>query len=255
MSGRLGHSDETSDGETARALREIFERASPHHLTVADLTSAVLRMAVVSAALGPGQRIPEYAVAEALGISRVPVRSALLRLEAEGLVDRRPHRGATVAILTPEEIRDLYEARIVLEMHAIGRTVAAMTPDRLAKLEELAASLDDRGSKDSFLETREAFYRTLYAAGANEVMVDLIMRLRGQMGRYWTLQRVVHNGESPHVRLLAFVRRGDADGACQWLDHHLRQVAELRALSSPQEMATQLDAPETGRIDRSISGS
>jgi DNA-binding GntR family transcriptional regulator len=255
MSGRLGHSDETSDGKTARALREIFERASPHHLTVADLTSAVLRMAVVSAALGPGQRIPEYAVAEALGISRVPVRSALLRLEAEGLVDRRPHRGATVAILRPEEIHDLYEARIVLEMHAIGRAIAAMTPDRMARLDELAVRLDDEASTDIFLETREAFYRTLYAAGANEVMVDLIMRLRGQMGRNWTRQRVVHSGESAHLRLLGFVRRRDADGARRWLEHHLRQVAELRTLPVPATHEHEARSSGGRSIDRSISGS
>jgi DNA-binding GntR family transcriptional regulator len=200
---------------------------------VADLTSAVLRTAIVSAALEPGERIPQDAVAEALGISRVPVRSALLRLEVEGLIDRRPHGGATVATLSPAEIHDLYEARIVLEMHAIGRAIAAMTPGRLARLEAMAASLDDEAVADTFLETREAFYRTLYAAGPNEVMVDLIMRLRGQMGRYWTRQRVVHSGESAHVRLLEFVRRRDAGGARRWLDEHLRRVAELRALPAP----------------------
>ena len=235
MRERLDPSDETSDGNTARVLRAIFERASPHHVTVADLTSAVLRAAIVSAALVPGERIHQDAVAEALGISRVPVRSALLRLEAEGLVDRRPNGGATVAILSPEEIRDLYEARVVLEVHAVGQAIAALTPDRLARLEELAASLDDEALADTFLEAQEAFYRTLYAAGPNEVLVNLIMRMRGQMGRCWTGRRVVHSGESAHVRLLGFVRRRDADGARRWLEEHLRQVAELRSLPAPAD--------------------
>jgi DNA-binding GntR family transcriptional regulator len=233
MNERLEPIDQTPGDSAARVLREIFERASPRHLTMADLTSAVLRTAIVSAAIGPGERINQDVVAGALGISRVPVRSALLRLEAEGLVERQPHRGATVAVLSSEEIRDLYEARIVLEMNAVRRAIAAMTADRLATLEQLAAALDDEASTESFLEAREDFYRTLYGAGANHVMVGLIMRLRGQMGRYWARQRVVHSGQSAHVRLLDFVRRRDADGACRSLEEHLRRVADLRALPAP----------------------
>jgi DNA-binding GntR family transcriptional regulator len=230
MNQRIDDIDDGMDGDTAHALRTILEGTPAHHTTVGDLTCAVLRQAILSGVLAPGERIQQDAVAEALGVSRVPVRSALLQLEAEGLVNRRPHHGATVASLGPREIHDLYEARIVLELHAVRRAIAAMTPGRLARLEELAARLDREVSGDGFLETRAAFYRTLYAAGDNEVMVDTIMRLRSQVGRYWLRRRVVHSEQPAHARLLDFVRRRDADGACRWLDEHLREVADLRAL-------------------------
>lgn len=229
-------------GSAAADLRAILDKTSARYTTIGDLTYAVLRHAILTGVLGPGQRLHQDALAEALGVSRVPVRSALLQLEADGLVDRQRHRGATVARLRPDEVRDIYEARIVLETHAVRKAIEAMTPDRLARLEELGARLDAEQSGEGFVDTRSAFYRTLYGAGGNQVTVDVIERLRSYVGRYWLRRRVVHSSEPAHGRLLDYVRRRDADGACRWLEEHLKQVAERRAL--PAEPGTDIAEPE-----------
>lgn len=118
-----------------------------------------------------------------------------------------------------------------------------MTPDRMARLEELASRLDAEHPGEGFLEARSDFYRTLYGAGGNEVIVDIIERLRGNVGRYWLRQRVVHSTEPPHGRLLDYIRRRQPEEACRWLERHLRQVAERRAL--PAQPDAESEGPET----------
>jgi DNA-binding GntR family transcriptional regulator len=215
---------------SADALQDILKKASVHYMTVGDLTYSVLRQAILSGVLMPGQQLRQDALAEALGVSRIPVRSALLQLESDGLIEVRPHRGAIVATLSPEQIHHIYEARIVLECYALGRAIERMTPERLAHLEGLAEELDSAEPGEGFVEARFAFYRELYLANGNPVIVNLIERLRNDVGRYWLGHRVAHGHEPEHARLLGYVRRRDAAGATRWLSAHLKQVAEQLAL-------------------------
>lgn len=219
-------------------LRQILQEASIHYTTVGDLAYSVLRRAILSGVLMPGQLLRQDALAESLGVSRIPVRSALLQLESDGLIEMRPHRGAVVASLSPDKIRHIYEARVVLECYALERSIASMTPERLARLEELASKLDAAAPGEAFVEARLAFYRELYTAGGNQVISNLIERLRNDVGRYWLGRRVVHGHEPEHARLLGYIRRRDADGATAWLSKHLNQVAhELVLLVSDAEAA------------------
>jgi DNA-binding GntR family transcriptional regulator len=218
-----------SDGE---GLKGIVERTSVHYTTVGDLTYSVLRQAILSGVLKPGELLRQDGLAVALGVSRIPVRSALMQLESDGLIEMRPHRGASVSTRTAEQITQIYEARVVLECHALERSIATMTPERLATLRDLAAELDRAEPGEPFVEARLAFYRALYQAGDNQVVVALIERLRNDVGRYWLGRRVAHGHEPEHARLLAYVERGDAEGAVRWLSRHLAQVAgELASLT------------------------
>src|SRR6187200_1050639 len=82
-----------------------------------SLASTKLRDLILSGAFPPGARLLQESLAERLGVSRMPIRQALLALEREGLVKTDPWRGSIVAPLDPDAIRDMYEVRGILERH------------------------------------------------------------------------------------------------------------------------------------------
>lgn len=215
--------------DSANGLQEILKKSAVHYTTVGELTYSVLRQAILRGVLEPGRQLRQDALAEALGVSRLPIRSALLQLEADGLIKMRPHRGATVASHTPREIRNVYEARIVLETYLLTKAIETMTPDRLAALEAAEAKLDSVAPGDEFLQARLEFYELLYGAAGNPLIVSMIERLRADVGRYLLSQRVVHDHEREHARLLDFVRSGDSASAADWIEHHLNEVASRLA--------------------------
>lgn len=231
--------NELRHADGADGLQEILKKSAVHYTTVGELTYSVLRQAILKGVLEPGRQLRQDALADALGVSRLPIRSALLQLEADGLIKMRPHRGATVATLTPLEIRNMYEARIVLETYLLTRAIETMTPDRLAALEAAEAKLDSVAPGDEFLQARIEFYELLYGAAGNPLIVTMIERLRSDVGRYLLSQRVVHDHEAEHAKLLAYVRNRDAAGASSWLEHHLTEVASrLVALVDQGETAS-----------------
>jgi DNA-binding GntR family transcriptional regulator len=194
---------------------------------VGDLAYSVLRQGILSGVLEPGTHLRQDALAESLGISRIPVRSALIQLEADGLIDFRPHRGAIVTRLTPEQVGEIYELRILLETHALRKAMASMTPERMRRLRQLAERVDEHESGDDYLESRIAFYAELYDSAGNPLLAGLIERLRADVGRFWLRKRLVGRSHEPgHSRLLELVAAGDADGAAAWLQAHLSEVAD-----------------------------
>ena len=94
----------------------------------------LIREAIVDGRLHPGQRLKEEELARELGISRTPVREALLMLQAEGLVDAAPNRGATVRSHSAEDLDDLYQLRALLEGHAARRAALRLAEDGIASL-------------------------------------------------------------------------------------------------------------------------
>lgn len=106
-----------------------------------------LREEIRSGRLPPGARLTETEIAERLAISRTPVREAIRRLEAEGLVDHQPRTGATVRKLDYPEIMELYEMRVVLEATAARLAARAASPMEIEELTainaEMAEAMDD----------------------------------------------------------------------------------------------------------------
>ena len=89
-------------------------------VSVADHVERALRARILAGALEPGARLHQEGLSEELGVSRTPLREALGRLAADGLVDVLPNRGARVADVRPEDMRAAYEARLVIEPAAAG---------------------------------------------------------------------------------------------------------------------------------------
>lgn len=218
-------------------LQKVASNLGVAYRTVGDLAYATLHGAIVTGVLAPGERLHQEDLARSLGISREPVRSAILQLASDGLVDVHAHRGATVSSLSVQEIREIYELRTLLESHAIRNGVAGMTTERLALLERLATKLDRAKRSPSSVRLRTEFYDVLYDRERHPVVVGLIDRLRTDVGRYWMRRRVISEQEHGHRPLLEFARSGDVSGAAAWLRKHFAQVAdELVSVIAAEEV-------------------
>jgi DNA-binding GntR family transcriptional regulator len=107
-----------------------------NHRPLGDRVFDQLRDAVIDGRLKPGQWLRQEALAQEMGISQMPVRDALRRLEAEGLAERIPYKGVRVVEFSPEDIVDMFTVRLVLESLAVRYATPLITAHQLEQLEE-----------------------------------------------------------------------------------------------------------------------
>ncbi|WP_246868571.1 GntR family transcriptional regulator [Saccharopolyspora sp. ASAGF58] len=174
-----------------------------------------------------GDLLSEGEVANALQMSRTPVREAFLRLQTEGFLRLYPKRGALVVPVTPTEARAVVEARLALETFAIeklamqGRDAMAAVGEQLAAHPACdAAELSDAGMH----EADRAFHATLVAAAGNPVVADLYNALRDKQMRITATARthaVRPRITQQHAHLASAIRDGDPELAKARLRKHL----------------------------------
>jgi DNA-binding GntR family transcriptional regulator len=124
-------------------------------------------------------------IARALGTSRMPVRGAIRRLDTEGLVTLRPHRGAVVTSMTPEDVLELFEMRAVLEGLAIRLAQPGLDEKAIEDLEELLPRMDRvRGEPKLWLERHDEFHDSLCRRSGRARLVAEIARLRSTVRPY-----------------------------------------------------------------------
>ncbi|GGE05753.1 HTH-type transcriptional repressor RspR [Aureimonas endophytica] len=198
-----------------------------------------LRRAIITLAMLPSEALSEKELSLQLGVSRTPVREALIRLADEGLIDILPQRGSFVA---PIRLRDVEEAQFIRE--ALERAIVK----RLAKdcpapvLAELSANLSRqedavaRRDLDLFLELDEAFHRSLCEGAGLSRSWRLIQTVKLQMDRvrYFSLPEPGHLESllAQHRGILAAIRTGDAERAEESMGIHLQEVLRtVRKLS------------------------
>ncbi|WP_166352848.1 GntR family transcriptional regulator [Phytoactinopolyspora limicola] len=207
------------------SFQEIVQRTARHHQTVGDMVYAAIKEGILTGAFAPGERLRQRDLAADLGVSRIPVRSALMQLEAEGLVELLPYRGALVRTLTVEQVREIYQLRTLLESYGLRQSAGRMTSARAERLLELGEALDAKPAGGEFVADRVAFYRELYAADENPLLVNMIEELRGYVGRYLLSLRVDHQ-HGGHRRLAELVAKGDIEAAEEHLRAHLEAVSK-----------------------------
>lgn len=214
------------DDSGAVTLEQLVESSVEYARTVEERAAHVIRNAIAYGILRPGERLPQDRLAGLLNVSRMPIRAALRQLESEGLVELHAHRGAVVRALSPEEISDLYEMRILVETFALRKTVRAIEDADLQRLEASASALEDAPDHETWMQLRQDFYRALYSIGNTPRVVSTIMQFRAEVSRY------TRNLEDPrsqtHLALLERIRLRDPDLAAAWLEAHLRLVAQTR---------------------------
>lgn len=165
--------------------------------------------------LEPGQTITEAGLSKTLGVSRTPVREALLQLEAEGVLQSTPARGFTVRELSTQEAAELYPILSTLEALAVRTTPDPIDVKRLNEIDAQLAAADDPIERWK-LDT--AFHETMIAACPNQSLRALITRLRVTMSRYEIeymrkLGEWQHTYGTRHTPIIDALATGDIDRA------------------------------------------
>lgn len=119
----------------------VLGKAAPK-TSLPEFVYLELRKAILNGVFAPGEVLRQQEVAEKLGVSRSPLREALPRLEAEGMVVLRPHRGYAVVELHPDEIREVFELRILLECEIAKKAIQNRKEADIAKVYEIASFMN-----------------------------------------------------------------------------------------------------------------
>jgi DNA-binding GntR family transcriptional regulator len=153
--------------------------------TLAEAAAQAIRASILDGRLKPGERIGQEAIAAELGISRIPVREALSRLEAEGLVAIRPHSGARVVLLDFEECVEIYKMREQIEPLALSESAVHLSDEQIERVAALAdrlpALLDDHGA---WLDGDRQFHLAGYVGAPGTRVVRLIVDYWNSTQRY-----------------------------------------------------------------------
>jgi DNA-binding GntR family transcriptional regulator len=211
------------------------ETASPvENLTLWQRVYTRLREEILSGALEPGTELQEVALSENLGVSRGPIREAIGRLAAEGLVTVRPRRSAVVRALSTEEFLEAYQVREALEVMAVRLAVPRLTDDDLTALEEYVdemSSCADRGDTQGFFEANTGFHGAFFDMSGNCMLRDLYSGICSQIDRYrlrsLELRGNVERSIAEHKAILRAARAGDVERAVHLVSEHIR-VPQIR---------------------------
>lgn len=208
-----------------------------------------------------GQRISEQALAEEIGISRTPVRSAIRQLESEGLLDQVPRFGTIVKKLDHRELSELYDMRVALE--GFGAEVAAgcITPEDIGLLTTLcgqmqvdveeqrsARTIDDPETVGRFVDADMQFHLIILRATGNRRLMKSVAgsRMLSQWGGFARKQqdsRLLAGAWNQHLQILNGLKQGDAEQARQQMVDHIR-FSKTLALTLFDRLQAEGDAAE-----------
>ena len=171
-----------------------------------------LQHAILEGVLRPGERLRAEALAQRFGTSRTPVREALLQLEAQGLVEVEPNRGAVVRAFDSADLLDLYELRALLEPAAAARAATRIGDDEIAQLKALT---DDDAPPERQMASNEQFHRIIVEA-ARSPRLTAAMRAASGIPRtfrsvFWHDERQREESLMCHRRLVAAFRTRDEE--------------------------------------------
>ena len=209
------------------------------YLPLRDVVFQTLRRAIITGEFAPGERLMEISLANQLGVSRTPVREAIRKLELEGLVTMIPRKGAQVAKITEENLRDVIEIRITLEEFAASIACQRIDEEHKQEMREMydqfKKAVEDHADLLELVEKDEQFHDSIVHAAKNKRLISIINSLREQFYRY----RLEYLKDSSthadlieeHASLMDAIFQHDEERAKNLLRHHLRhqQEAILRA--------------------------
>lgn len=223
--------------------------------TVTGLTRDAIRDRILRGGYPAGEPLRQDAIAEQLGVSRIPVREALRLLEAEGLVTFNPHRGAVVSTLSLAEIEELYELRAQIETDLLLRAMPHISDEQIARAEEVLDTYDaslTRGQVAGWGGLNWKFHSTLYAPANRPVTMGIVHRLHQHTDRYSRMQLALTHGEqraiTEHRQITAAIRRRNHKRATALLRRHILGAGRaLLAFLNAQHRDATGNAPPPAR--------
>ena len=211
----------------------------PDARTLSEQVADELREAIQSGRYLPGDRLVERKLAAELGISHIPVREALTRLEEEGLVERLPRRGARVALLTQRSLEEVSTLRVVLEQLVVKRVQALWTAEAGVRLQAIVDRMTDAakaGDLQALHDCDHEFHEELWRLADHQLLLEVVAQLRGRTNHFFRAaaaslapEEVLEHAAS-HQRLLDVIAGGDQAAAARAMKQHVetatRRIAD-----------------------------
>lgn len=202
-------------GESGVASQRIAER---------------LRSEILHGELKPGQRIRQEIIAERFGASRLPVREALRMLESDGLVTLVANTGAWVSKLSMRECSELYRIRERLEPLLLAESIPHLTEETIARLQELAVSMEAAADVETFLRLDREFHLLSFSAADTSLLGDFVRRLWNTTQHYRRAFALLVDSPGSaaihheHHLLVDSITRGDIEEAERVQYGHIRRT-------------------------------
>jgi DNA-binding GntR family transcriptional regulator len=223
---------------TAAAPLAAPVRKSARHRTVAAAVAEALRRRILDGSFPAGAQLRQDALAEEFGVSRIPIREALVQIEAEGLVRILPHRGAVVAALSADEIDEVFALRAELEPVLLLRSAPLLTDadyDELRRLRDAYSDDLSAGRIAGWGAHNTRFHLALYQHAGRPRTLALVANLLQECDRHTrlhlSLPGTVARARTDHAALLDLCAAGHAAAAATLLRAHVETAAAaLRAL-------------------------
>ena len=202
--------------------------------SAANAVAEHLRRQIDLGRLPSGARLVERSVARDLGVSHIPVREALARLEDEGLIERLPRRGARVAALTARSLEETSSLRSLLERFVVERVQERWEPEAHARLSTIVDEMErasQLGDVDRVLEQDLCFHEELWRLADHALLLDVAGQLRGRVNRFFRLaaaslppEDLIAHARS-HRSILAVIATGSCADAGAAMEEHIAIAA------------------------------
>ncbi|GAA5543593.1 GntR family transcriptional regulator [Brucella sp. NBRC 113783] len=202
--------------------------------TVTATVLELIRDRIISGAYPGGQQIRQEAIAEEFGVSRIPIREALVQLEAEGFVQIHTHKGAIVAQLTVDDAIDIFDARLVLEPSILRQAIAKASEEDVHRVNEALLNYE-RGVAAEFSpaqlsDLNWAFHKALSASSGRWRSLSVLSSLYKSADRYLRLQidsrEARQNALHDHRAIAAAFEVGDGVLAQKLLSKHISNARD-----------------------------
>ncbi len=199
-----------------------------------DVAYEALHSAITNLDLMPGQAISENMLVEQLGVSKTPIRAALGRLEAEGMVETVPFKGTFVSSVDDEDARDLIELRTALEVASATAACERATDEQLEELRQFARTAyrqEAAGEHESALNDIGEFHDRLVRLSGNARLESAYSALKGPIKRIRALSGAepdsINASSGDHEKIVEAVAARDAELSALLVKEHLHRVLDL----------------------------
>lgn len=223
-----------SDGEMPDSQRQsLLFGAVPgsrrNHQSLKEMAANYIREGIVSGRLGPGAKVDQDQIAEDLGISRLPIREALIELTAKGFVESIPRRGAFVVTLTVQDIEDHFEVVSLLFGLTARRAAKHITDEQLRGLQRLHTEITNTQDSATRLGLTYEFYRALNRVGTSERLLLTLRFLAFALPNdfYFSTPRWPATETAYRERVLSALEGRDGRAAVNAAEEHFQTCAKV----------------------------
>lgn len=222
--------------------RHLKQISSP---TLQSAVYAHLRELIIKGKLAPGTRLKEQQLSEQLGVSRSPIREAIVQLNRDGLVTTKARGGDFVTLYTPTDVREIYDVRLAIELMAVRRAVPRVTDEELRPLLEAAEECTSalrNGDIPVYGEKDQLFHFALVDLAQNRRLSEIMRQMAAQIQAIRAFVALdierVRRAEEEHQKILEAIQARSTEEALAWVARHIESVSD--------EVAVMLERTDRG---------